>query len=65
MEITLGPARCHDCHAPALFWAEGKWQERQWRFDRKLKTYLAVLVPHRCTAHVGQPMFNFSVRRAR
>ena len=61
MEITLGPVRCHDCHLPTLVRVKGiggKWMERQWKFVRG--EHRPVLVPHRCTARSGQPMFEFA-----
>lgn len=29
LEVTLGPAPCHDCHLP-LFYVAGAWLERHW-----------------------------------
>jgi hypothetical protein len=60
MTYLLGPVTCHDCHAPGLFWTEKGWMQRDYRTVGNVVH--PILRPHRCTAHVGQPMFEFTQR---
>lgn len=50
MEPMLGPARCHDCHAPGMFWTGDRWVERRWREDGTPR-----YIVHACTAKMLPP----------
>lgn len=50
MNLVVGPARCADCHAPALFFdaVSQRWVER--RYVSRQGTVTPHYVTHACTA---------------